>query len=53
MKNLRKLSKRSLKTIIGGNAPLCDSGYRACVVGRTDTGSPIWDCIPTSYPCRP
>ncbi|MGI9582825.1 hypothetical protein [Chryseobacterium sp.] len=50
MKNLRKLTKRNLKTIIGGNAPLCDTGYVACIVDRTPTGSPIWDCLPS---CRP
>jgi len=53
MKNLRKLSKGKLKTIIGGQAPSCGSGYRACVVARDENGSPIWDCIPSTYPCRP
>ncbi|CAM2989693.1 bacteriocin-like protein [Chryseobacterium flavum] len=52
MKNLRKLSKRNLKTIMGGNAPSCGSGYRACIVGWTEYETPIWDCIPSSSPCK-
>jgi len=46
MKNLRKLSKSNLKTIKGGSAPLCDSGYMACRVGKTPSGAPIWECLP-------
>jgi len=48
MKNLRKLSKSNLKTIKGGNAPLCDSGYMACRVGKTPSGAPIWECLPNA-----
>jgi hypothetical protein len=53
MKNLRRLSKKDLRTVNGGNAPLCESGYRACVTARDENGSPIWDCIASQFPCRP
>lgn len=46
MKNLRKLSKKNMKTISGGSAPLCESGYMACRVGKDANGSPIWECLP-------
>ncbi|WP_165835294.1 bacteriocin-like protein [Chryseobacterium viscerum] len=45
MKNLKKLSKSNLKTIIGGSAPLCDAGYMACRV-KDENGKLIWECLP-------
>ncbi|SIS51866.1 hypothetical protein SAMN05421639_107118 [Chryseobacterium shigense] len=51
MKNLKKLSKRDLKTIVAGSAPTCDLDYKACVMGSDANGAPIWDCVPPSYPC--
>ncbi|WP_223559661.1 bacteriocin-like protein [Chryseobacterium lathyri] len=53
MKNLKKLSKRDLKTIIGGQAPSCPSGYKACVAGEDENGTIIWTCIWSSLPCNP
>ncbi|MCW3162222.1 bacteriocin-like protein [Chryseobacterium oryctis] len=53
MKKLKKVSRKELGSIIGGNAPACGSGYRACIVGWTDNDIPIWDCIPSSSPCKP
>ncbi|PIF45627.1 bacteriocin-like protein [Chryseobacterium sp. 52] len=51
MKNLKRLSKKDLKTIKGGSAPSCDLDYKACVTGRDENGAPVWDCLPPSYPC--
>ncbi|MGG5207433.1 bacteriocin-like protein [Chryseobacterium sp. MIQD13] len=53
MKNLKKLSKRDLKTIIGGGAPSCPTGYKPCVAGEDDNGGIIWTCIWSSLPCNP
>nr|WP_315027837.1 hypothetical protein [uncultured Chryseobacterium sp.] len=48
MKNLKKLSKRDLKLINGGNIPQCQEGYKACLV----QARPIkWDCLLAAYPC--
>lgn len=43
MKNLRKLTKRDLKTITRGSVPLCDAGFTACRV-RDENEFLIWEC---------
>jgi len=53
MKNLRKLSKGKLKTMIGGQAPACPSGYKPCVAGEDENGTIVWTCVWSSLPCKP
>ncbi|WP_157859459.1 bacteriocin-like protein [Chryseobacterium angstadtii] len=53
MRNLKKLSKRDLKTINGGGAPVCGTGYKPCIIGIDANDSPKWSCIPSNLPCKP
>lgn len=51
MKNLKKLVKSDLKKINGGNAPVCETGTRACRY-KAENGFPAyWSCVANEYPC--
>ncbi|WP_164466548.1 bacteriocin-like protein [Chryseobacterium nakagawai] len=51
MKNLKKLVKSELKSINGGNAPICEPGSRACRY-KAENGFPAyWSCVSKEYQC--
>ncbi|TDX95481.1 bacteriocin-like protein [Chryseobacterium daecheongense] len=52
MKNLRKLSKKDLKTINGGGAPTCPTGYKPCLI-VSDDDEIKWTCIWSTLSCNP
>jgi hypothetical protein len=52
MKNLKKLTKSSLKKISGGNAPQCEGDTVACR-HKAEGGVPAyWTCEPAATGCR-
>ncbi|MBP1168085.1 MULTISPECIES: hypothetical protein [unclassified Chryseobacterium] len=51
MKNLRKLLKSDLKSIIGGNAPECPEGTTACYIPGSNGIPPRWRCVQDSIGC--
>lgn len=53
MKNLRKLERRELRAMNGGNAPQCPSGYKPCMKIDETNELPKWSCIPSNLPCNP
>lgn len=53
MKNLRKLERRELHAMNGGNAPQCPSGYKPCMKIDETTELPKWSCISSNLPCNP
>ncbi|MBL7881336.1 MULTISPECIES: hypothetical protein [Chryseobacterium] len=53
MKNLRKLERRELRAMNGGNAPQCPSGYKPCMKIDETSELPKWSCIPSNLPCNP
>lgn len=53
MKNLKKLSKKDLRTINGGGAPQCPAGYKPCLKADPNSEVPKWTCIPSNLSCNP
>lgn len=53
MKNLRKLERRELRAMNGGNAPQCPSGYKPYMKIDETSELPKWSCIPSNLPCNP
>jgi hypothetical protein len=54
MKNLKKLSRESLKKISGGRAPVCCSNYppnlqSCCATPSSPSCPPAW--VDGSFPC--
>lgn len=51
MKNLKKITKAELKSIHGGNAPVCEPGTRPCRYKAQDGYPAYWSCIAIEYAC--
>ncbi len=49
----KKLLKRDLTQINGGNAPQCPKGYKPCLKIDETTENPKWTCIPSNLSCNP
>ncbi|REC68060.1 hypothetical protein DRF59_07060 [Chryseobacterium flavum] len=51
MKNLKKLTKRELKNINGGNAPDCPEGTTPCYIPGSNGFPSRWKCILDTMEC--
>ena len=55
MKNLKtlegitELTKNEQKTIMGGNAPICEEGTTAKRCPKVGSAPPYWVCVPNVY----
>ncbi|WP_153816325.1 MULTISPECIES: bacteriocin-like protein [Chryseobacterium] len=52
MKNLKRLTKSTLKNINGGNAPQCEAGLIACRHKAEDGVPAYWTCELAATGCR-
>lgn len=49
LKGAQELNSKEQKSIIGGNAPVCEEGYTARRCPKSGNTPAYWNCVPNYY----